>query len=84
MKFKGEPNLTVRISKPKKGEVKSFQFDKNGHYETNNPYTIKRLQSNYEEVQPEEKTLKQCKKCDFTCENQGELLQHYKNVHPKK
>lgn len=30
-----------------------------------------------------EKHMKQCKKCDFTCENQGELLFHYKESHPK-
>lgn len=34
----------------------------------------------------EEKTdsKKHCKKCDFTCENQGELLAHYKEAHPKE
>lgn len=28
-------------------------------------------------------TLRQCKKCDFACESQGELLLHYKQSHPK-
>jgi hypothetical protein len=50
MKFIGEPNLLVRIPKPKNGEVKSLQFDENGMYETNNPITIKRLQARFEEV----------------------------------
>ena len=30
-----------------------------------------------------EKTLRHCKKCDFTCDNQGELLAHYREKHPK-
>ncbi len=28
--------------------------------------------------------LKHCKKCDFVCENQGELLAHYRDKHPKE
>ena len=28
-------------------------------------------------------TLRHCKKCDFTCETQGELLKHYREIHPK-
>lgn len=28
-------------------------------------------------------TLRQCKKCDFACESQGELLKHYRECHPK-
>jgi DNA-binding cell septation regulator SpoVG len=36
-----------------------------------------------EEVKPEIK-LKHCSKCDFTCENQGELLKHHKENHPKE
>lgn len=39
------------------------------------------------EVEPieEEKpiTLRQCKKCDFACESQGDLLRHYRDCHPK-
>ena len=30
-----------------------------------------------------ETTLRHCKKCDFTCETQGELLKHYRDFHPK-
>jgi len=43
MKYKGEPNLFVRINKPRKGEVKFFTFDENGIYETNHPTTMARL-----------------------------------------
>ena len=28
-------------------------------------------------------TLRHCKKCDFTCDNQGDLMRHYATVHPK-
>ncbi len=28
-------------------------------------------------------TLRHCKKCDFTCETQGQLLAHYRDTHPK-
>jgi len=27
--------------------------------------------------------LKHCKKCDFACDNQGELMAHYREKHPK-
>jgi hypothetical protein len=84
MKFKGEPNLIVRINKPMRGEVKSFKFDGNGIYETNHPTTIRRLQAKFEEVKEIEIRLKHCKKCDFTCDNQGELLKHYRETHPKE
>ena len=30
-----------------------------------------------------EKTLRHCKKCDFTCDNQGILMKHYAEKHPK-
>lgn len=32
----------------------------------------------------EETALRHCKKCDFTCETQGELLKHYRECHPKE
>jgi hypothetical protein len=28
--------------------------------------------------------IRHCKKCDFTCENQGQLLAHYREAHPKE
>lgn len=27
--------------------------------------------------------LRHCKKCDFACETQGQLLAHYREMHPK-
>ena len=30
-----------------------------------------------------EKTLRHCKKCEFTCETQGQLLAHYREFHSK-
>lgn len=32
---------------------------------------------------PNTENKKHCKKCDFTCDKHGELLQHYKEHHPK-
>ncbi len=31
----------------------------------------------------DEVATRHCKKCDFTCETQGELLRHYREFHPK-
>lgn len=31
----------------------------------------------------ESTAIRHCKKCDFTCETQGELLRHYRECHPK-
>jgi ribosomal protein S4 len=38
-----------------------------------------------EAADPNEETAQRhCKKCDFTCETQGELLKHYRECHPKE
>ena len=29
-------------------------------------------------------SLRHCKKCDFTCETQGQLLAHYREMHSKE
>jgi len=54
MKFKGVANQLVRITKIKKHLVrkipKSIRFDKDGIYETESPYLIKRLSAKFEEV----------------------------------
>ena len=28
-------------------------------------------------------TIRHCKKCDFTCTNQGDVMRHYRECHPK-
>jgi len=87
VKFKGTPNLLVRITKHHRGEVKHFSFDDKGLYETEHPFTIQRLKAQFEEVKEENNVqgekIKHCKKCDFTCDTQGELLKHYRVEHPK-
>jgi len=52
VKFKGIPNRLVRISKIRPHLVrkvpKSIRFDKDGIFETENPYLIKRLSTKFE------------------------------------
>ncbi len=54
MKFKGEPKKLVRITKIRPHLIrkvpKSIRFDKDGEFETNNPYLIKRLLTKFEQV----------------------------------
>ena len=57
MKFNGEPNLLVRITKPKRGEVKHFTFDENGVYETEHPFTIQRLKASFEAIGEESNVI---------------------------
>lgn len=91
MIFYSEPNMLVRINKniASNRRLKSFRFDSEGKFETENPRLINALKRRFKydiEVVAEEKeeTLKHCKKCDFTSTNQGELLKHYREEHPKK
>ena len=55
MKFKGIPNQLCRITKIKRSLVrkipKSIRFDKDGIYETENPYLVKRLKTKFEVVE---------------------------------
>jgi hypothetical protein len=54
MKFKGTPNQLCRITKIRKHLVrkipKAIRFNKEGIFETENPYLIKRLKTKFEEV----------------------------------
>lgn len=89
MIFKAEPNLFVRFSPPLQRRIrgmKGFYFDENGKYETENPFLIKALSQKYEIENNGEGTdpIRRCKKCDFTCASQGEMLKHYREKHPKK
>jgi hypothetical protein len=36
-----------------------------------------------EEIEPVKTTMKKCSKCDFECENQGTMLAHHREKHPK-
>ena len=56
MKFKGQPNLYVKISNKivqRVTNLKGFTFDNNGEYEAENELLIKVLEQNFEKV-PEE------------------------------
>ena len=97
MRFKAEPNLYVRLNNKyvqRSTGKKGFYFDSEGIYETNNELMIKVLSQNFtideqpepkeeNNVQGEEIKLKHCKKCEFTCETQVEILKHYRVEHPK-
>lgn len=95
MRFKAEPNLYVRFSLPLQRAFngkKGFYFDSNGIFETDIPVLAKALSRQFEIDNPDEienkvestEAIRRCKKCDFTCDNQGELLAHYRKNHPKK
>ena len=95
MRFKAEPNLYVRLSLPLQrilGGKKGFYFDAEGRFETEIPVLIKALSRQFEIDNSDEienkvdstDAIRRCKKCDFTCDNQGELLAHYRKNHPKK
>jgi len=99
MEFYAEPNLYVRISERYRRffHFKGFRFDENGAFETENERLIRLMKQNFsydetpnpennastsETIQP--KAFRKCKKCDFTCDSQGELLRHYRAQHPKQ
>lgn len=99
MIFKGIPNQYVRFSSKTVIRVtgkKGFYFNENGKYETDNDLLCRILKQHFEiENSNEENSItddkptdtiniKHCKKCDFICENQGQLLAHYREAHPKE
>lgn len=94
MKFYGQPNLYVRISNRYKHlfSFKGFYFNDKGEFETANERLIKLLKQQFKyEIETENNAdtsedikTRHCKKCDFTCENQGELLAHYRKEHSKQ
>jgi len=98
MKFYGEPNLLVRFSERniRRFGTHGFSFNENGEYETDNDLLCQLLQQHYRcdivadtaTTEPENnadtgETIRRCKKCEFTCGSQGELLRHYREQHPK-
>jgi len=75
MIFQGTPNMKVSITK--RGKIrplpKYFRFDKNGHYETNDPRMIKKMEKRFEKAYEYP-----CKHCDFKTYHKTELMRHYK------
>ena len=57
--------------------VKKFRCE-----ETNTTLPAKPIEAEEVEIRTEN-TLRHCKKCDFVCATQGELLKHYRENHPK-
>lgn len=95
MVFKGLPNQYVRFSNKTVIRVtgkKGFYFDEKGLYQTDNDLLCRVLKQHFEVAEnnaPGDKptealNVKYCKKCEFTCENQGQLLAHYREAHPKE
>lgn len=77
MKFKAEPNYYVRLSNKyvqRSTGLKGFYFDDKGEYETENEVMINVLSQHFEKVDD----LHACKKCNFTTENKGLLMAHYR------
>jgi len=56
MKFKGDKNLTVRITGTK--PVRYIQFDDKGIFETDDPKLIHRMEKVFKTVKPTAKTEK--------------------------
>jgi hypothetical protein len=68
-----------------------LKFDEKGEYITLDPTLAKRMSIHFscKEIELIEKVeekveLLHCKKCDFTCENKGLLMAHYRENHPKE
>jgi len=85
MKFYSEPNHAVMERKVNKQTNTPFSkvlfsFDEKGEYETTDEKLISKLKQHFKY---DEENKKHCKKCDFICDNHGELLQHYR-THKKE
>lgn len=85
MKFYGNPNETIIERKynqftKKQLNKKLFVFDNNGEFQTEDIKLIEKLKQHfkYENNAIESDKIFKCKKCDFTTNNQGELLAHYR------
>lgn len=57
--------------------VKKFRCE-----ETNTTLPAKPIEAEEVEIRTEN-TLRHCKKCDFVCATQGQLLKHYREEHAK-
>lgn len=70
--FMGNPNELVRIV-PQLRNMRHVRFDEEGKICTDNPKLIARLSKKFEKVE-----LHTCKKCDFSTDNKGLLMAHYR------
>jgi len=70
-----------------------FKFDENGEFETEDLKLIDWIKKNKGFLKPIAGEAKQepagvkllhCKKCDFSTDNNGILMAHYRTEHPKK
>ena len=51
---------------------------------TEKPIEAEEVEISHEEIEiKSEISLRHCKKCEFTCETQGQLLAHYREFHSK-
>ena len=76
MIFQAKPGhlVTVRRLKTLINPLpKKIRFDKNGHYETDDPRMIKLLSAHFEKAYEYH-----CKHCDFSTFHKAELMRHYK------
>lgn len=83
MKYFGEP-LSFVVDYEKLKHV--FQFDKNGTYETDDEKLIQWMKKRKPHIKAEENAASdiiKCKKCNFTADNKGNLMAHYRKEHPK-
>lgn len=97
MKYYGTPNTLIRVVYKVGFERRTRpigRFNSEGVFETEDQTLIKRMNKHFakaEEERPEkseekpstDKTIRHCKKCDYTCETQGQLLKHYREEHKK-
>src|SRR5665647_177662 len=99
MRFKGEPNTLVsmvyRVGFVRKNK-KIGRFSADGIFETNDTKVINRMKKHFQVIEEDEEiiitkdtiikkeTIRHCKKCDYTCTNQGVLMKHYSEKHPKE
>lgn len=92
MKFYSDiPDLHIIRQRMTGNRVEGYElcvFDKNGELETEDKEVIRQLINIYrhddgkQETKPTD-TVYKCKKCEFETTNKGELLAHYRELHPK-
>lgn len=81
MIFTGTPNMLVKLRVPI-GRIKSFRFNEEGHFSTDNSKLIKRIANKFTELTKIDDFP--CKKCEFTTDNKGKLMVHYRDFHIKE